>query len=207
MKSFHARMYIEDGMATTEFDIEAIGEADQELIPYWGFMLTTPILTPEEREKYSMPQGNPVFLQIFDVDTMKTSGSMSSFLTNKKLDVIKEETIKFLELYIDGKICEKHNYIFPPGVKTTVLNDKQIRNGDKWEVFAKNPETGETVHQVYSRPTENDDEMLAEVKQNLEAVRNDKIPKRHPDGTTGKDWSVTYDKDGNEIVKPHKKED
>ena len=47
------------------------------------------------------PPDRDIFLQIFDVDTMKTSGSMSSLLTNKKLDVIKEETIK------SGLISEK----------------------------------------------------------------------------------------------------
>ena len=34
MKSFQAKMYVEDGMATIEFDIEMMGEADQEFNPY-----------------------------------------------------------------------------------------------------------------------------------------------------------------------------
>ena len=55
------------------------------------------------------------------------------------------------------------------------------------------------------RSTENDAEIIAEAKQNLEAVRNDEMPKEHPDGTAGHEWEMTYDEDGNEITKPYKK--
>ena len=209
MKSFQARMYVEDGMATIEFDIEMMGKADQEFNPYFGFMLSTPVATPEEKEKYSMPEKPPVLLGLFDVDTMKHSGEMLSQINNEPFSTIKKETIKFLELYIEGKNCEKHNYIFPPGVKPTEipLNDKQIQNGDRWDVFVKNPVTGETVKHSSLRSTENDAEIIAEAKQNLEAVRNDEMPKEHPDGTTGHEWEMTYDEDDNEITKPYKKED
>jgi hypothetical protein len=131
---------------------------------------------------------------------------MLSQINNESFSVIKEETIKFLELYIEGKICEKHNYIFPPGVKPTVMNDKQIQNGDKWDVFAKSPVTGETVRQSSPRSTENDAEIIVEAKQNLEAVRNDEMPEEHADGTAGHEWEMTYDEEGNEVVKPKKKE-
>ena len=206
MKSFQAKMYVEDGMATMEFDIEMMGEADQEFSPYFGFMLSTPEPTPEEKEKYSTPEKPPVLLGIFDVDTMKTAGEMLSQINNESFSVIKEETIKFLELYIEGKVCEKHNYIFPPGVKPTVMNDKQIQNGDRWDVFAKSPVTGKTVQQSSPRSTENEAEIIADAKQNLEAVRNDEMPKENPDGTSGHEWIQTYDEEGNEVVKPKKKE-
>lgn len=208
MKSFQAKMYVEDGMATMDFDIHVLGtETDEELMPYFGFMLSTPEPTDEEREKYSMPEKPPVFLGVFDVDTMKHSGEMLSKINNEPFSVIKEETIKFLELYIEGKVCEKHNFIFPPGVKRTVMNDKHVQNGDKWDVFGVNPDTGDTANYSYPRSAENEAEIIAEAKQNLEAVRNDEMPKKHPDGTPGQDWSVTYDKDGDEIVRPYKKED
>ena len=206
MKSFQAKMYVEDGMATIEFDIEMMGEADQEFSPYFGFMLSTPVANPEEKEKYSMPEKPPVLLGLFDVDTMKHSGEMLSQINNEPFSTIKKETIKFLELYIEGKNCEKHNYIFPPGVKPTVMNDKQIQNGDKWDVFAKSPVTGETVRQSSPRSTENEAEIIADAKQNLEAVRNDEMPKENPDGTSGHEWIQTYDEEGNEVVKPKKKE-
>ena len=37
MKSFQARMYVEDGMATIEFDIELTGQEDKEVAPVWEF--------------------------------------------------------------------------------------------------------------------------------------------------------------------------
>ena len=207
MKSFQAKMYVEDGMATMEFDIEMMGEADQEFSPYFGFMLSTPEPTPEEREKYSTPEKPPVLLGIFDVDTMKTAGEMLSQINNESFSVIKEETIKFLELYIEGKECVKQNFIFPPGVQRTVLNDKRIRNGDKWEVVGTNPDTGEeTQKRTYPISTENEAEIIAEVKQVLEAVRNNEKPREYQDGTPWPEWELRKDEEGNEAVKP-KKED
>ena len=210
MKSFQAKMYIEDGMATTEFDIHVLGtEIEEELEPHYAFMVRTVYPTPEEREKDSMSEKNQVLIGIYNLDTMLQSGEMLSEMNDEPISAIKEETIKFLELYIEGKNCEKHNYIFPPGVKPTEipLNKKQIQNGDRWDVFVKNPATGETVKQSSLRSTENDAEIIAEAKQNLEAVRNDEMPKEHPDGTAGHEWEMTYDEDGNEITKPYKKED
>jgi len=63
------------------------------------------------------------------------------------------------------------------------------------------------VKQSSLRSTENDAEIIEEAKQNLEAVRNDKMPEEHADGTAGHEWEMTYDEDDNEIVKPYKKED
>ena len=207
MKSFQARMYVEDGMATIEFDIEMMGEADQEFSPYFGFMLSTPVATPEEKEKYSMPEKPPVLLGLFDVDTMKHSGEMLSQINNEPFSTIKKETIKFLELYIEGKECVKQNFIFPPGVQRTVLNDKSIRNGDKWDVVGTNPDTGEeTQKRTYPISTENEAEIIAEVKQVLEAVRNNEKPREYSDGTPWPEWELGKDEEGNEAVRP-KKED
>ena len=86
------------------------------------------------------------------------------------------------------------------------MNDKQIQNGDRWDVFAKSPVTGKTVQQSSPRSTENEAEIIADAKQNLEAVRNDEMPKENPDGTPGHEWIQTYDEEGNEVVKPKKKE-
>lgn len=210
MKSFQAKMYIEDELATIEFDIEMMGEADQEFGPYFGFVLYELKLTSEEKDEWKKQEGHekiPVFLGIFDADTMKISGEMLSKINDESLPTIKEETIKFLELYLDGKICEKHNYVFPVGVNPTVLNDKHVQNGDKWEVFAKNRETGKYEKQSITRSTENDEEDIAEIKQNLEAVRNDEMPKVHPDGSSGQNWIQTHDEEGNVIVKPEEKEE
>ena len=208
MKSFQAKMYIEDGMATTEFDIHVLGtDGLEELEPNYAFMVRTVYPTPEEREKYSMSEKNQVLIGIYNLDTMLQSGEMLSEMNDEPVSAIKEETIKFLELYIEGKECVKQNFIFPPGVERTVLNDKRIRNGDKWDVVGTNPDTGEeTQKRTYPISTENEAEIIAEVKQLLEAVRNNEKPREYPDGTPWPEWELGKDEEGNEAVRP-KKED
>ena len=117
MKSFKAKMYVEDGMATIEFDIELTGQEDKQVAPVWAFAY------PDD----------PSSIYIYDASSedKKIVGTMLSEINNETTEAIRKETAKFLILYMEGKICEKHNY----KIGEKEIKGIHIKIKDTWQMF------------------------------------------------------------------------
>jgi len=202
MKSFQAKMYIEEDLATIEFDIQMTGGEDHndqdQLVPGWDFLLI--------QDAKSLD----ILLGIYDVDSMKGVGEMSSAIEGKDYKTTKEEALKFLELYIAGRQCIKYNYIYPHSHNLhsdhTAADQIHIANKNSTDVFLKNPENNELEFWQSFPPQTLDPEELDELNQTKQAIQQNKMPSEYPDGTKGDVYDATRDQEGNFTTSPSKDE-
>ena len=150
MKSFEAKLYIEDNLATIEFDIMMKGKYDVESLINWNFAVI----------KVGF-KGKPrlCVLSVYNQDDMKAVGEILSpnyvRITFQNTPMAREISLKFLDLYIEGKWCLIFNYIYPEGSFDSVAKqvDKEVLSlpgsddFDKYSsVIAVRIPTGKDVH-------------------------------------------------------------
>ena len=157
MKSFEAKLYIEDNLATIEFDIMMKGKYDTQSLIGWEFG----IIQVTWKTKSSV-----CILSVYDRDDVKMVGKILSSnhvnVTFQNPPLAREISLKFLDLYIEGKWCLIFNYIYPEGTFDSVAKqvDKEVLSLPGSDDFDKNSSviavripTGKDVHkgdQTYS---------------------------------------------------------
>ena len=116
MKSFEAKLYIEDNLATIEFDIMMKGKYDVQSLIGWEFG----IIQVTFKKKSSV-----CVLSVYDQDDVKMDGQILSSnnvnVTFQNPLLAREISLKFLDLYIEGKWCLIFNYIYPEGSFDSVI--------------------------------------------------------------------------------------
>ena len=150
MKSFKAKLYIEDNLATIEFDVMMKGEYDEDYTPGWEFGMIC-----HEPEKKELSQ--TLVLSIYNEDDMKMVGEIfqtdnhgvlhmlitgttmepethqEEMVQEENIAKAKEISLQFLDLWLKGKQCIKYNYIYPHDEPTNPpLPIKHIRKEDLW---------------------------------------------------------------------------
>ena len=156
MKSFEAKLYIEDNLATIEFDIMMKGKYDVQSSIGWDFG----VIRVTFKKKSSV-----CVLSVYDRDDVKMIGKILSSnhvnVTFQNSPLAREISLKFLDLYIEGKWCLIFNYIYPEGSFDSVDPDsKEVISFDGADDIDKDPSliavripTGKDVHkgnQTYS---------------------------------------------------------
>ena len=215
MKSFQAKMYIEEDLATIEFGIQMTGGEDpndnDEFLPLWDFTLVK-MGSDEDFHAFAEKQmgktheevaklypTSPVLLGIYDADSMNGVGQMTAMdQDDKDFNAVQEETLKFLELYIEGRQCMKYNYIYPPNPKITrkifAPDQKFVINKNSEDLFVKRPGNNKfgfwkrIPHKPFTQ------EALDELNQTKQAIQQQQIPTEYADGTVSKiRWSKWND--------------
>ena len=155
MKSFKAKLYIEDNLATIEFDIMMKGKYDVQSSIGWDFG----VIRVTFKKKSSV-----CVLSVYNRDDVKMVGKILSSnhvnVTFQNSPLAREISLKFLDLYIEGKWCLIFNYIYPEGSFDSVDTDSEVLSlpgsddFDKYSsVRAVRIPTGKDVHkgnQTYS---------------------------------------------------------
>ena len=155
MKSFEAKLYIEDNLATIEFDIMMKGKYDVQSSIGWDFG----VIRVTFKKKSSV-----CVLSVYDRDDVKMVGKILSSnhvnVTLQNPPLAREISLKFLDLYMEGKWCLIFNYIYPEGSFDSVDTDSEVLSlpgsddFDKYSsVIAVRIPTGKDVHkgnQTYS---------------------------------------------------------
>ena len=157
MKSFEAKLYIEDNLATIEFDVMMKGKYDTQSLIGWDFG----VIQVTWKTKSSV-----CVLSVYDRDDVKMVGKILSSnhvnVTFQNPPLAREISLKFLDLYIEGKWCLIFNYIYPKGSFDSVAKqvDKEVLSlpgsddFDKYSsVISVRIPTGKDVHkgdQTYS---------------------------------------------------------
>ena len=157
MKSFEAKLYIEDNLATIEFDIMMKGKYDTQSLIDWDFG----VIQVTWKTKSSV-----CVLSVYDRDDVKMVGKILSSnhvnVTFQNPPLAREISLKFLDLYIEGKWCLIFNYIYPEGSFDSVAKqvDKEVLSLPSSDDFDKSSSviavripTGKDVHkgnQTYS---------------------------------------------------------
>ncbi len=156
MKSFKAKLYIEDNLATIEFDVTMKGKYDVDSEIKWNFG----VIQAGLKDKPPL-----CILSVYDQDVMKMCGEILSpnyvRITFQNALMAREISLKFLDLYIEGKWCLIFNYIYPEGSFDSVDPDsEEVLSFDGPDDIDKDPSliavripTGKDVHkgdQTYS---------------------------------------------------------
>ena len=135
MKSFEAKLYIEDNLATIEFDIMMKGKYDVQSLIDWDFgviQVTGPT------------KSSVCVLSVYNRDDVKMVGKILSSnhvnVTFQNSPLAREISLKFLDLYIEGKWCLIFNYIYPEGSFDSVDPDsKEVISFDGVDDIDKDP--------------------------------------------------------------------
>jgi len=135
MKSFEAKLYIEDNLATIEFDIMMKGKYDVQSLIDWDFA----IIRVTFKKKSSV-----CVLSVYNRDDMKMVGKILSSnhvnVTFQNPPLAREISLKFLDLYMEGKWCLIFNYIYPEGTFDSVDPDsKEVISFDGVDDIDKDP--------------------------------------------------------------------
>ena len=135
MKSFEAKLYIEDNLATIEFDIMMKGKYDVQSLIYWDFA----VIRVTWKTKSSV-----CVLSVDDRDDVKMIGKILSSnhvnVTFQNPPLAREISLKFLDLYMEGKWCLIFNYIYPEGTFDSVDPDsKEVISFDGVDDIDKDP--------------------------------------------------------------------
>ena len=220
MKSFEAKLYIEDNLATIEFDVMMKGEYDEDYTPGWNFGIIENKWMAGERLSQTAPRTH-LALSVYNKDNMMmvgeifqtdNHGDLRMLITSSSMDpkaveateeeliqeenLAKEISLQFLDLWLKGKQCIKYNYIYPRDEPTNLpLPLKHIRKGNYWEVYIKKP--GETEFVYHDRYVEEDDsESMVEMKDVYEQIKHNKLSLTYPDGSPAKYVPTERDEDG-----------
>ena len=220
MKSFKAKLYIEDNLATIEFDVTMKGKYDEDYTPGWDFGIIEHKWIPEKKELSQTVPSTRLVLSIYNQDDMKMAGEifqtdnhgvLHMLITSSSMDpethqeeVVQEEnlakckeiSLQFLDLWLKGKKCIKYNFIYNYDEPTHLpLPLKHIRKGNYWDVYVKKP--GETEFVYHDRYMEEDDaESMVEMKDVYEQIKHNKLSLTYPDGTPAKYVPTERDEDG-----------
>ena len=220
MKSFKAKLYIEDNLATIEFDVTMKGKYDEGYTPGWDFGIIEHKWIPEKKELSQTVPSTRLVLSIYNRDDMKMAGEifqtdnhgvLHMLITSSSMDpethqeeVVQEEnlakckeiSLQFLDLWLKGKKCIKYNYIYNYAEPThPPLPLKHIRKGNYWDVYVKKP--GETEFVYHDRYVEEDDsESMVEMKDVYEQIKHNKLSLTYPDGSPAKYVPTERDEDG-----------
>ena len=158
MKSFESKLYIEDNLATIEFDVMMKGEYDEDYTPGWNFGIIENKWIPEKKELSQTAPRTHLALSVYNKDNMMmvgeifqtdNHGDLRMLITSSSMDpkaveateeeliqeenLAKEISLQFLDLWLKGKQCIKYNYIYPHDEPTNPpLPQKHIRKEDLW---------------------------------------------------------------------------
>jgi hypothetical protein len=135
MKSFEAKLYIEDNLATIEFDIMMKGKYDVQSSIGWDFG----VIRVTFKKKSSV-----CVLSVYDRDDVKMVGKILSSnhvnVTLQNPPLAREISLKFLDLYMEGKWCLIFNYIYPEGTFDSIDPDsKEVLSFDGPDDIDKDP--------------------------------------------------------------------
>ena len=216
MKSFKAKLYIEDNLATIEFDVMMKGKYDEDYTPGWNFgIVQHPALplsqtVPRTRLTLSVYNEDDMMMvgEIFQTDnhgvlhmlitgtTMEPETHQEEMVQEENIAKAKEISLQFLDLWLKGKKCIKYNFIYNYAEPThPPLPLKHIRKGNYWEVYVKKP--GETEFVYHDRYMEEDDsESMVEMKDVYEQIKHDKLSETYPDGKPARYVPTERDEDG-----------
>jgi len=158
MKSFKAKLYIEDNLATIEFDVMMKGEYDEDYTPGWEFGIIKNEWIPKKKKLSQTVPRTRLALSVYNKDDMMmvgeifqtdNHGDLRMLITSSSMDpkageateeeliqeenLAKEISLQFLDLWLKGKQCIKYNYIYPRDEPTNPpLPIKHIRKEDLW---------------------------------------------------------------------------
>ena len=158
MKSFEAKLYIEDNLATIEFDVTMKGEYDEDYTPDWNFGIIENKWIPKKKKLSQTAPRTRLGLSVYNKDDMMMvgeifqtdyKGDLHMITTSNNMDpkageateeeliqeenLAKEISLQFLDLWLKGKQCIKYNYIYPRDEPTNPpLPIKHIRKEDLW---------------------------------------------------------------------------
>ena len=138
MKSFKAKMYVEDGMATMEFDVyipeiddKVLTEEDNEKYAIdddWEFSLVAIETTKNGPADYTILAiaDNPT--TIAEGERPKIRGTMTSVSMDGEFDTkqARYDTLKWIELYCERKLCVKYNFHPTDDSEYNFLNNKFV---------------------------------------------------------------------------------
>ena len=157
MKSFEAKLYIEDNLATIEFDVMMKGEYDEDYTPGWNFGIVESKWIPKKKKLSQTVPPTRLTLSVYNEDDMMmvgeifqtdNHGDLRMLITGSRMDprtdkeqsdtiqeenLAKEISLQFLDLWLKGKRCIKYNYIYNYDEPTDLpLPQKHIRKKDLW---------------------------------------------------------------------------
>jgi len=158
MKSFEAKLYIEDNLATIEFDVMMKGKYDEDYTPDWNFGIIENKWIPKKKKLSQTAPRTRLGLSVYNKDDMMMvgeifqtdyKGDLHMIITSNSMDpkageateeeliqeenLAKEISLQFLDLWLKGKQCIKYNYIYPRDEPTNPpLPIKHIRKEDLW---------------------------------------------------------------------------
>ena len=158
MKSFEAKLYIEDNLATIEFDVMMKGKYDEDYTPDWNFGIIENKWIPKKKKLSQTVPRTRLALSVYNKDDMMmvgkifqtdNHGDLRMLITSSSMDpkaveateekfiqeenLAKEISLQFLDLWLKGKQCIKYNYIYPRDEPTNPpLPIKHIRKEDLW---------------------------------------------------------------------------
>ena len=221
MKSFKAKLYIEDNLATIEFDVTMKGEYDEDYTPGWDFGMIC-----HEPEKKELSQ--TLVLSIYNQDDMKmvgeifqtdNHGDLRMLITSSSMDpkaveateeeliqeenLAKEISLQFLDLWLKGKECHKYNFIYKDIAdgKPPISPHKYIRRGNYWHVYVKKFGEKEFTYVVEDNRAIQEgiysEESMVEMKDVYEQIKHNKLSPTYPDGTPARTVQTERDENGN----------
>jgi len=158
MKSFEAKLYIEDNLATIEFDVMMKGKYDEDYTPDWNFGIIENKWIPKKKKLSQTAPRTRLGLSVYNKDDMMMvgeifqtdyKGDLHMIITSNSMDpkageateeeliqeenLAKEISLQFLDLWLKGKQCIKYNYIYPHDEPTHLpLPQKHIRKEVPW---------------------------------------------------------------------------
>ena len=80
MKSFKAKLYIEDNLATIEFDVMMKGKYDEDYTPGWNFGIVEHNWIPEKKELSQTAPRTRLTLSVYNEDDMMMVGEIRTGL-------------------------------------------------------------------------------------------------------------------------------
>jgi hypothetical protein len=225
MKSFKAKLYIEDNLATIEFDVTMKGKYDTDTDCGWNFGIIT---TRMERKKGSSKEraGPPTLLSlsIYNEDDMRMVGEIVPTHQNtdyqkgghsmktwnrfagksyEEYIMAREISLQFLDLWLKGKECHKYNFIYKDIAdgKPPISPHKYIRRGNYWHVYVKKFGEKEFTYVVEDNRAIQEgiysEESMVEMKDVYEQIKHNKLSPTYPDGTPARTVQAERDENGN----------
>jgi len=206
-------MYIEDNLATIEFDVTMKGKYDEDYTIGWNFGI---IDHGWKRKKGSSIGAVPptlLSLSIYNEDNMRMVGEIvpthqnADYQKDKKsyeeYIMAREISLQFLDLWLKGKECHKYNFIYKDIAdgKPPISPHKYIRRGNYWHVYVKKFGEKEFTYVVEDNRAIQEgiysEESMVEMKDVYEQIKHNKLSPTYPDGTPARTVQAERDENGN----------
>ena len=213
MKSFKAKLYIEDNLATIEFDVTMKGKYDVDPDCGWNFGIINHGWKRKKGGKIGDVPPTLLSLSIYNEDDMRMVGEIvpthqnADYQKGKKSyeDYImtREISLQFLDLWLKGKECQKYNFIYKDIAdgKPPISPHKYIRRGNYWHVYVKKFGEKEFTYVVEDNRAIQEgiysEESMVEMKDVYEQIKHNKLSATYPDGTPARSVKAERDKNGN----------